>query len=298
MKKLAISFYLVSSVAFSQDGEIHPKFAWPASGKVTVKEKALKKGNRAVTTYHLNFKQTADKLHIQYSDFRFLTLNGIPAGDPRLADIKKVEKMVAGGLPEFVVSREGHFIDLGNLDALAAAMLPMAKDKESVKQVLANPQAKKAITAKAGELWFDWVDFWSAVSLQNGKPVVNVPTGFILFDSYNPASSKVEYLGKCPRSPSCIELSLTMNISGSDGAQLMKKGMSDIGAKVATPQSAAIKKFTKVKIDYATLKPFEVLTRTSATIVQDQKTVDAVEEHEYFFDWPVESGKPAHSMKF
>jgi hypothetical protein len=277
----------MSSAAFSQTADIQPKFAWPTSGKVMVKEKTLKKGNRAVTTYTLNFKQNGDKLHISYADFHFLTLNGIPASDPRLADIKKVEKMTANGLPEFVVTRDGHFVELGNFETLAAAMVPMAKDKDSIQQFLANPQARKAISAKAGELWFDWAEFWSAVSIKNDKPLVTVPTGFMLFDAYNPASSKVEYLGKCSRSKTCIELSLTSTISGPDGAQLMQKGMSSIGAKAALPQSAAVKKFTKVKIDSTTLKPYEVLTRTSATIVQDQKSADAVEEHEYFFDWPI-----------
>jgi len=287
MLKISLVLGLFSSVAFSQTGDIQPKFGWPTSGKVMVKEKTLKKGNRAVTTYTLNFKQNGDKLHISYANFHFLTLNGIPASDPRLADIKKIEKLTANGLPEFVVTRDGHFVELGNFDSLAAAMTPMAKDKESMKQFLANPQARKAITAKAGELWFDWVDFWSAVSLKNDKPVVSVPTGFMLFDAYNPAASKVEFLGKCSRSKTCVELSHTSNISGADGAQLMQKGMAKVGSKAALPQSAAVQKFTKVKIDYATLKPYEVLTRTSATIVQDQKTVDGVEEHEYFFDWPM-----------
>lgn len=207
MLKLILALGLMSSAAFSQTGDIQPKFAWPTSGKVMVKEKTLKKGNRAVTTYTLNFKQNGDKLHISYADFHFLTLNGIPASDPRLADIKKVEKMTANGLPEFVVTRDGHFVELGNFETLAAAMVPMAKDKDSIQQFLANPQARKAISAKAGELWFDWVEFWSAVSIKNDKPVVSVPTGFMLFDAYNPASSKVEYLGKCSRSKTCIELS-------------------------------------------------------------------------------------------
>jgi hypothetical protein len=89
------------------------------------------------------------------------------------------------------------------------------------------------------------------------------------------------------RFKTCVELSLTSSISGANGAQLMQKGMANVGSKAALPQSAAVQKFTKVKIDYATLRPYEVLTRTSATIVQDQKSVDAVEEHEYFFDWPL-----------
>jgi hypothetical protein len=278
----SLCFFLLVTSAFAED--IKPKFGWPTTGKVFVREKTLKDGNRAVTSYNLAFKKVEEKLHVTYTDYSFLTINGEDVrGHP---DIKKVEKLSAQGMPVFIVTTAGHFTELGNYQSLVIAMNAVSKDKEEVNKMMATPQFKKAMAAKAGEQWFIWSEAWSAVSIQGDNAVMNVPTGFLLFDNYNPSTSKVELLGKCSRTPKCYEVAITMNLSAADGSRMIGTATDKTPGGKMTPQGAAVQKTIKAKIDFDTLRPFEVSTRSVGKVKLDGKEKEVVEEHEYFFDWP------------
>ncbi len=124
---ITLSLYLLSVVA--QAEELKPKFAWPTSGKVRVREKTIKKGNRAVTSYDLVLKSEGDKFRIVYTNFKFLLVNGIPPTDPRLAQLKVIEKSMVNSLPELLISNDGHYLDLANFDAIVNGVAAVAKDK-------------------------------------------------------------------------------------------------------------------------------------------------------------------------
>jgi hypothetical protein len=145
---------------------------------------------------------------------------------------------------------------------------------------------RRIVEQKSGEYWLSWTELWSSVVVSKGVASSVYLPGFRLLDIFKPAHYQYTFHGPCAKSKQCIDISATFKLSEQDGADLVREGTSTFAKKPIKPQSVPITQTFRTKIDYATLKPYEVLSRMESKITLDSKEKDVLEEHEYFFDWP------------
>lgn len=277
----AIAYLCFSSSSFAAD--ISPSFSWPSSGSVDVKEKTLKGGNQAITSYKLVWKTVDGKMLLSYKDFKFVSINSEPATDPKF---REIEKITSHSLPQLVIDKDGHFVEALNIEATLAATGSFAKDKEGFKKVAANPAVKRALNVKIGELWFAWSELWSMVTIKGDKAKFNQTTGFFMLDAYKPSANEIEYYGPCTYSPKCAEMYLESKISGDSATTLLGEGLASVSAtNKVNPQDVSINQSFSGKIDMATLRPYEVAVTKDSNMKLNGRAVSVREVHTYVFNW-------------
>lgn len=282
MSAVILSSVLGLSVS-SKAADFSPKFRWPDSGAIGVKEKVIKNGNVAVMAYKIQWQTSNGTKTFSYSDFRFISLNGLTKFGQ---DIEKIERAAAKALPVFTVDKDGHFLEMKNMDQAIAATASLGKNKGEIVKLFSRPEVRRALGAKLSEIWFDLSEAWGFITVKGDKATFQQVAGFALFDAYAPSGLKASYQGSCDYSESCARLTLELELQDKT-AELIKSALA--GTKLPLLQAPMsdmkIKKEMQANIDSNTLRPYDVIVKKTTTVKVDGRSVSSDEQHTYVFSW-------------
>ena len=278
------------------------EFGWPDEGRVAVYEKVLKKTSRAELRYDLSWAplEEGEGRRVEYRNFRFLTVNGMNASDPRIASALVQAQAMAGVIPKLQIDVRGNLVGFSGFDEAIDGVLGLLEGKverstlKALREAMSQPQVRQTIEAKTAETWNYWVGNWVDLELQRGTEDVweidmeesggTVPELFLVYGDR-----------KRHRGADCVEISMkgTANEDMLRRRLLEMMGVFAEGLDTELPDDLPVDRATKVLTVngiYAVdgLRPLEAHTSdvTRLWITGANEPQEQIEEHSYYFDWP------------
>jgi hypothetical protein len=273
--------------AADQNPNLNPKFAWPETGSVRVRERLFKYDKQTGRSYILTWKEKGDKIQFSMKDFKFHAFNGRNVEGDQGKQLRQIESTVSETLPQFLVTRQGRYIGLENLDTA----LRKASDLMSYEEVTTDPRFRSAVEDDNHMLWLRMAGLWAVLPIEAGKPVWHASSATWLPKSFPMANAMVSFLGRCQRAKNCVRLLLETKKTGPEADPLLQIALERKLGLSAHEVQLTVDESVLVDIDYDTLKPFEISKRKVATVKKADKSMEIVEEHGIFFDWSQALGK-------
>ncbi|WP_375767752.1 hypothetical protein NR798_39695 [Archangium gephyra] len=275
------------------------RFAWPVPSRVTVTERILKKGKRAVMRYDAvlsarkegGYELKLDKFQFLEREGQDLTKGPLPPG------IKEATAM-ASAIPTLVLSAEGELVDMVGVEEMLERIYKMMPEerREQMRAVFERPGMKEMFKQSGGEFWNAWVGAWVGLKLAAGEE--GLVTGQSQLPS-GPVESvvTVRHRGPDAEHQGAVRLELESVLEGEpfrktvvatmtqlfQGATPPGKEPPDVDAMV---KSARRVSRAEVVMDSATMRPYSARRYDVSKVVVGDKESETIEEHEYSFAWP------------
>jgi len=304
-----LSFLILIPACNREPERVSPAFAWPEEGSVGVKETVSKKGHKGVVSYELSWKPDEEGTGSIVSNrgFRFESINGVSAANPRVAAELEVFAGLDSVYPDLHIDREGNLIGFRNWDAIMAQTLEIMRQTEAAshekwdrfEQIMRNPAFRTVMERKTAAYWDVWVGAWVGLDMMTGETETFDTTSGLVGGAEIPGKVSVQchtvlvYGGrKCFRATVETE----WNPAGMKEFLPQMLGVLLEGEDVDFPidRLVSCRRHDRVSGVYEieTLRPRDVKTRTSIEVVvkedpdgEPQKKT-RLEEHRYTFDWP------------
>ncbi|WNG32352.1 hypothetical protein F0U61_01080 [Archangium violaceum] len=277
------------------------RFAWPTPSRVTVTERALKKGKRAVMRYDavLSARQGGG-YELKLDNFQFLEMEGRDVTKGEQPPGLKAATALASAIPTLVLSSDGQVEDLVGFEETMERSLALVPEeqgmREQIRKVLAQPAMVQAMKQKAGDFWNAWVGAWTGLDLaagqeRSGTVPMQLPSGSV--DSV----MTVRHRGPDADRKGAVRLELETVLEG----EPFRKAMAGMVAQMAQGASApgkappdfdamlkSARRVSTVEVvtDGATLRPYSVRTAHVTKLQVEDELREEREEHEYSFAWP------------
>lgn len=285
-------------VAARSDQAVHRAeqmtFGWPETGVVHVTEFAEKKGVKAEIVYELHICKAERGRQITYRNFRFVTLDGVPADDDRIKDQVKQALVFARLIPVLWVGDDGRLIDLIGMQEMIRRVTVGVSDvkaRAAMEQFAADPKMVAMIKAKSSEVWSAWVGAWVLF-----EPAGDAKQSFVV--EIPLPSGKTERQIVIERVAEKGDL-LRLRMKKTEGNQELKSTLIQIMQPLLTTaptpakaqemlRAADIERVTiwEVLTDPGTLRPTEAETKMTIVLsLPGQAPKSRFEHHRYAFDW-------------
>lgn len=317
-KSLWLSFYsflfALTTFATPVQAETEFNFAWPNPSRVTVTEKALKKGKRATTRYDIVFKKADEGKYyiLKFENFRFLKLDGVDltTDEAKKQLGAKIEQMNAYGslIPPFIISSDGTFKDVTGLKEMCDELGKKIDDpgfQKTMDAMMSSPRMVAMIKQNCADFWKVWVETWIGLKVEANKKLnldreLGTPDGRVMSVPFlirnegevTEAKDHVRLVGestiegeKAKAFFSAFFKQLVSQVAPKDGEQ--KKMPADLFDSIRRTDKMSV--VTNPK----TLQPLKAGWEKNISIKIKDKTRNRIETHEYTFDWkPKKDEKP------
>lgn len=275
------------------------RFAWPTPSRVTVTERTLKKGKRAVMRYEAvlsarkegGYELKLDKLQFLERDGRDLTKGPLPP------EIKQATAL-ASAIPTLVLSAEGQVVDVVGMEEMLERIYKMMpeEEREQVRALFSRPGMDQVMKQNAAEFWDAWVGAWVGLELaageeRSGAMQVQLPTGAV------ESVVTVRHRGPDAEHKGAVRLEMESVLEGEPFRKAMVASIAQV-LQSASPQGkeqpdvdAMVKSARRVNsaavvMDTATMRPMSARKSEVSRLVIADKERDEIEEHDYTFVWP------------
>ncbi len=245
------------------------RFGWPVPVSAVVKAKMHKKGNESTATYSVRMSQrNAEEIALEFHDFKFLTLNGRDATDPRVVAQLGPLASLTSTLPTMRLSNKGAYLGTIGLESMMHRLLAALPDEmdEASRTGLLNyfqsPKVQALMQQKSGEMWNVWVGAWNGLELEPGQTL----KGSVPVTVMNEKLSQqilIEHLGAAESYPCCVRLRMTTVVEGPEVLQLLTGMLQDV-AESMTDQGEPIDPAEFVSA--RSMSVTEVITQTRSLI--------------------------------
>jgi hypothetical protein len=280
------------------------RFAWPTPSRVTVTQRSLKKGKRAVLRYDAVLSaRMGGGYELKLDKIQFLELEGRDVSKGPLPPEVKTALAMASALPTVVISAEGEFVDVMGLDEVVEHILKQTPNekgrRDKIRAVFAQPAVAQAMKQKAGDFWQAWVGAWVGMDVAAGQERVamvplQMPLGSV------DGTVTLRHRGPVTEHKGAVRLEMETVLEGEPFRKEMVNMLSQMvqaaGAQEGTEppdfeamlQSARRVSTVEVVTDPATLRPYSArMVQVTQVQVEDQQN-EQREEQEYRFTWPAQ----------
>jgi hypothetical protein len=283
------------------------RFAWPTPSRVTVTQRALKKGKRSVVRYDTVLSaRNGGGYELKLDKFQFVEMDGrdITKG-PLPPELKTVTAMIADSIPPtLLISSEGQVEDVVGMEenvARVATLVPEEKGMRDrvlamMRAMLAQPSLAKMMKQRAGDFWGVWVGAWVGTDLAAGEEragtmTIQLPTGPV--DS----PMTMRHRGEDASFKGAVRLEMETVLKGEAFRKAMVSMLSQMSQSVGVRQGTApdfdtmLKSASRVTTmevvtDGATLRPYTARLAWVTRLKLDDQEREEREEREYSFAWP------------
>ena len=277
------------------------RFGWPVPVSAIVKAKMHKKGNESTAIYTVRMSQrNTEEITLEFRDFKFLTLNGQDASDPRIAAQLGPLASLTSTLPTMRLSNHGEYLGMIGLETMMHRLLtamPEEMDEASRTGLLdyfQSPKVQALMQQKSGEMWNVWVGAWNGLELEPGQTL----KGSVPVTVMNKELSQqilIEHLGAANSYPGCVRLRMTTVVEGPEVLQIvtgmlqdLAKNLADEGESFDPAQlvSARSMSVTEVITQTRSLIPHYASSDTEVLIRSvGKKTHTQSDKKIFWFDW-------------
>ncbi|HYO71285.1 MAG TPA: hypothetical protein VEU33_34920 [Archangium sp.] len=277
------------------------RFAWPAPSRVTVTERTLKKGKRAVMRYDAVLTARKEGGHeLKLDKFHFLERDGHDLTKGPLSPEIKEATALASAIPTLVLSAEGQLVDMAGVEEMLERIYKMMPEdqREQMRAMFERPEMKEALKQKGGEFWTAWVGTWVGLELaageeSSGTMQTQLPSGPV------DTVVTVRHRGPDAEHKGAVRLELESVLEGEPFRKAMVASIAQM-LQAATPQDkeqpdvdAMVKSARRVSsaevvMDAASMRPFSARRSEVSKLVVGDKESETIEEHEYSFVWPAQ----------
>ena len=291
---------LIVVVPLASSAEVF-RFGWPVPVSAVVKAKMHKKGNESTATYTVRMSQrNSEEITLEFRDFKFLTLNGRDASDPRIIAQLGPLASLTSALPTMRLSNHGEYLGTIGLETMMhrlLAAMPEEMDESNRTGLLdyfQSPKVQALMQQKSGEMWNVWVGAWNGLDLEPGQTLKGtVPVK--VMDKELSQQFLIEHLGAAESYPDCVRLRLTTIVEGPDVLQLMTGMLQDMAKSMAVTGepfdpaefvSARSMSVTEVITQARSLIPRYASSDTEVLIQSaGEKTHTRSDKKTFWFDW-------------
>jgi hypothetical protein len=287
-------------------------FAWPVPAKVTVTDKVNQPDSSATLRYQVTLTRHGDgkELAVHLGNFEFLEVGGHDARDPALRKQLHGALEVASALPTILVSPEGGFLDVVDIEAMIdrivrSSTIP-AKERAALARTMKSPMMLSSMKARSVEFWNVWVGLWAGADLEPGrtrqiKVRTSLPNGSLV-----ERPVMVSHQGPAGP-PGYVHLSFDSTIEGGSQQAALRTALQDSFRQLGGPgakdsdqeiESLSLSIGGEVITDPNTLKPAAARSTRSTTVkLKGQPPRREQESHEYTFSWSEKDGPPAAARR-
>lgn len=276
-------------------------FQWPVPATVVVTDKVTQQGSSSTLRYQVTLTRQGDgkALALRLGKFEFLEVDGRDARDPAIRKQLRGTLELASALPTLLVSPDGAFLDIVDLDAMIGRILRStaipAKERAALARTMKAPMMQASVKGRSAEFWNVWVGLWAGADLEPGRTrEMRVPTA-LPNGSVVERPVKVSYQGPAGP-PGYVHLAFESTLeAGTDQRKLradVQKAASEVAGSAGKPLDEEVEAFVlstggEVITDPATLKPAAARSSRRTTVkVKGQPPRTELETHDYTFTWP------------
>ncbi|HVG62120.1 MAG TPA: hypothetical protein VNA24_26385 [Hyalangium sp.] len=275
------------------------RFAWPTPSRVTVTERILKKGKRAVVRYDaaLSARQGGG-YELKLDKFQFLEMEGRDVTKGPQPPALKAAMALSSAIPTLVIASDGQVEDVVGMEEAMQRVLTLVPEekgmRDQVRAMLAQPGMEQAMKQKAGDFWNAWVGAWVGTDLAAGEErsatvPMQLPSGAV--DS----KLTMRHRGPDVSHKGAVRLEMETVLEGEPFRKAMV-GMLSQMLQSAAPEgkapdfetmleSASRVSNAEVVTDAATLRPYSArLVQVTQLRIGGQEREER-EEREYSFAW-------------
>jgi len=275
------------------------EFDWKIPCRVPVEQFSDKKGHKARLRYILTVKNGPQgNLDLDMTDFEFLELDGMDLTAPRMQAELAPALALTSALPTMVISREGEYLGMRDLDSMIERVIKFMKAKsknpdEEVKvaAILRSPMMKQTLETQLGEYWQGWVGLWNGLTMEpmetrEGDDEITFGEEVI------PTRIRYENHGPVAGAPELVKVSFTSTISGnsaSHGVLAFLRLMSREGG-MPFPEGVVIEHLAATTTFEAETEPKTLLPRHTKRMKRTEIVVEGhrttrLDVREETFDW-------------
>jgi hypothetical protein len=269
-------------------------FGWPVPAHVRVTERVKKSDEGATLAYDVDVKRAADgkNLVVSLTRFEFVAVDGADVKDPVVKEQLQPALNAAAALPSLLISPEGRFLDIGDLDKVIDRMVDMedpGERREQLRKMMKSPQMIALLKQRSGEFWRVWAGMWSGMSLRPGetaKSTMAIPAGGIEMPGtvshrggVDGGLVRIEYHAAFDGKSGGRAL---QDLFGDTLRALGRDAGIDVGTHV---DEVHFELGAETVTDPRTLKPKTAAYKRDVSLAAGGKTKRQVESHDYAFDW-------------
>jgi hypothetical protein len=265
-----------------------PRFAWPVSYGVPVRERTVKGGVEAETSYVVRLCPGVNGgFRVEHSGFRFVSLGGIPADDPRIRQTIDQITPLGAVIPALILDASGRGIEVEGIDELLAGMEKSLPEFNAapLRQAFASNEAREVLKQAILSRWRAWVEGWIVYDPASG------PTTEIMSEGFGrQVRSELTFEGWVGEH---ARLSLNAKLSKEDVHALLTSVSRTLGVKDMKPtmfEDPQVSLGSRVETEWPELRPHWVTTEKRIAFTIAGETTRKDETHEFRFDW--EAAKP------
>jgi hypothetical protein len=278
------------------------RFAWPAPSRVTVTERILKKGKRAVVRYDAALSaRRGGGYELKLDKFQFLEMEGRDVTKGPLPPALKAAMALSIAIPTIVISSDGQVEDVvGMEEAMERALTLVPEEKgmrDQVRAMLAQPGMEQTMKQKVGDFWNAWVGAWVGTDLAAGEErSATVPMQL----PWGAVDSKVtmHHRGPDVSHKGAVRLEMATVLEGEPFRKAMVAMLSQMLQAAASQEKApdfetlleSARRVSSVEVvtDAATLRPYSARLVQVTQMQVAGKEREEREEREYSFAWPAQ----------
>jgi hypothetical protein len=309
---LAVLLFAAPPAFASNPTEVAPKaaapskapelrFAWPVPSRVTVTERILKGGKRAVVRYDavLSARQGGG-YQLRTEGFQFLELDGRDLTKGAPPSELQAAAAVAGVIPTLLLSAEGDVVDVVGMEEAIenlVALVPQERGlRDQMRKVWSQPAVAQTLKTKGASFWRVWVETWVGIEMAANEERSGVIREQLLSWSVDSAVT-IRHRGPDARQKGAVRLELETVLEGEPFRKAMAGVLSQTMPAVpetrgmdfdAMVKSARRVTLLEVVTDAATLRPYSARISQVVKLQLEDKQRDEHEEHEYSFAWPAQ----------
>jgi hypothetical protein len=280
----------------------HLTFRWPSPVRVAVTEKVVKGGIGATLRYDLSVRAVeGGRLAVRLTDLHFLELGGQDLRNPAVRKQLEPTLKAAAAFPTMLISPDGIFADVRDLDetlrAMAAASKPKsAAEKRAMAAMVKSPQMRALLKQNSAELWNVWVGLWAGADLEPGRTrelsqEMPLPDGAVI-------ERPLRVIHHGPAGPPghvhlSFESTLEVMPRTRSLQHFMDGMMQDLNAAAGRPiprelvESVRMSSAADVITDPQTLRLVGAVWKKEVAVQIKGETLRSQDElHEYTFTWP------------
>lgn len=155
---------------------VHLRFDWPIGMTAIVEQEwmrisetpAKRDSTSLGSSYRLRVREHARGRLVTADSFRVAAIAGLPPAAARSSEVERVVSLLGSMQPSFVVSSDGEFLELAELDKMKSAMdsfmtsmMPQVGDAPpEFRQFMERLTSAEVLTTQAAEQWNSVVGTW------------------------------------------------------------------------------------------------------------------------------------------
>jgi hypothetical protein len=269
------------------------KFAWRPPCRIPALQDTDKNGQRMRASFDLVLEPLRDRLALRMQHMQVLTVNGQPADSPALrGQIASVNALAAAAAPTFLVSMEGEYLGLADLDRsldiVEKSTALSGPGMEGAREAMRSPQMRAMLEQAAGGYWNAWAGAWLGLQLGPGEHLsrtaeVQLPGGATMTVPFT-----INHRGTIAGTGGLVLLDSVQVLEGPEAARLLLQAMRSMAAQAGGPPvpDSTTNHFrreatVRVALDPATSRVHRARTEMTVEVAGQRRTT--VED--VAFDW-------------